>query len=82
VTRGARGSARNVRKRRRATALLRRLAKRLILKTVCLVNHLFSETPAAVGIDGHWSDRYTRAEVFENASQILGPEENRPGASL
>ena len=42
---------------------------------------LFSETPAAVGINGHWSDRYTRAEVFENASQFLGPEQNRPGAA-
>jgi hypothetical protein len=45
-----------------AAALMRRLAKRL-----------FSETPAAVGIDGYWSDRDTRAEVFEDASQFLEP---------
>jgi len=34
---------------------------------------LFSETPAAVGIDGHWSDRDTRSAVFGNASQFLEP---------
>ena len=51
-----------------AAALMRRLAKRL-----------FSETPAAVGIDGYWSDRYTRAEVFEDASQFLEPARSSTG---
>jgi len=41
--------------------------------------HLFSETPAAVGIDGHWSDRYTRSTVFVDASPFLEPARSSTG---